>query len=330
MQSVLNHKPSYLLLGHLAFFIAGKEDEMKFILQKIMVLVFALLFVSVGNAEILYQHNFNDENLSDWTYINSSSGTKCGYWTIIEGNLQVSMTSCDAQNFRLDTLILPDSYIIEFDTRTIIDGASASLIGFYNHWSNWDNWVGNGYSPGRFYIREKARGGIRQGFFAYPFADADKFKWHHFKYIKDGDWSSLYYDGQVVYENIYFRISLTGGYFVLAGGQNGTHQFDNLVIRTLEISIEDILTSFDTWVGATLVGKGPGNSANGRLNALRNMLETAGDLIHIGDIEGACGQLKAALGKCDGDSPPPDFVSGDAVTELSEMILDLMESLGCE
>jgi len=30
------------------------------------------------------------------------------------------------------------------------------------------------------------------------------------------------------------------------------------------------------------------------------MLEMAGDLIGIGDIEGACKQLKSALGKCDG------------------------------
>ena len=57
----------------------------------------------------------------------------------------------------------------------------------------------------------------------------------------------------------------------------------------------------------------------------------AGDLINIGDIEGACGQLKAALGKCDGDSPPPDFVAGGpAASELKAMIIDLMADLGCE
>ena len=75
---------------------------------------------------------------------------------------------------------------------------------------------------------------------------------------------------------------------------------------------------------------GPGNSANGRLNALRNMLEMAGDLIAINDIEGACGQLKAASRKCDGESPPPEFVSGPAASDLYIMITDMMTQLGCE
>jgi hypothetical protein len=60
------------------------------------------------------------------------------------------------------------------------------------------------------------------------------------------------------------------------------------------------------------------------------MLETAGDLIAIGDIEGACGQLKAALKKCDGKPKPPDFVTGSAASELCAMISDLMAELGCE
>ena len=55
----------------------------------------------------------------------------------------------------------------------------------------------------------------------------------------------------------------------------------------------------------------------------------AGDLIAIDDIEGACGQLKAASQKCDDDSPPPDFVAGVAVEELHRMILELMEEIGC-
>jgi hypothetical protein len=96
-------------------------------------------------------------------------------------------------------------------------------------------------------------------------------------------------------------------------------------------TIEDILDFFDESIAnGTLTGDGPGNSANGRLNALRNMLEMAGDLISIGDIEGACGQLKSALGKCDGESPPPDFVAGEAVYEFHDMITELMAELGCE
>ena len=98
-----------------------------------------------------------------------------------------------------------------------------------------------------------------------------------------------------------------------------------------EPTIDDILTFFDQSVAnGTLEGYGPGNSANGRLNALRNMLEMAGDLIAIGDIEDACGQLKSALNKCDGETPPPDFVTGEGVEGLHDMILELMAKLGCE
>ena len=84
-----------------------------------------------------------------------------------------------------------------------------------------------------------------------------------------------------------------------------------------EPTIDAILTFFDESVAdGSLTGDGQGNSANGRSKALRNMLEMAGDLIGIGDIKGACKQLKSALGKCDGLSPPPDFVTGSEVSTL--------------
>jgi hypothetical protein len=95
--------------------------------------------------------------------------------------------------------------------------------------------------------------------------------------------------------------------------------------------IDAILNFFDESVAdGTLGGHGPGNSANHRLNALRNMLERAGDLIYVNDIEGACTQLKSALGKCDSASRPPDFVTGESAEDLNDMIEELMEELGCE
>lgn len=98
-----------------------------------------------------------------------------------------------------------------------------------------------------------------------------------------------------------------------------------------ELTIDDILTFFDESVSdKTLIGYGHGNSANGRLSALRNMLETVSDLIDIGDIDGACVHLDIASDKCDGNTPPPDFVTGDSATTLHDMILDLMAELGCE
>ena len=96
-------------------------------------------------------------------------------------------------------------------------------------------------------------------------------------------------------------------------------------------TIEAVIEFFDASVAdVVLEGEGPGNSANARLNALRNMLEMAGDLIEIPDIEGACVQLKAAMEKCDGDPLQPDFVTGPAAPELCAMISDLMAELGCE
>jgi hypothetical protein len=104
----------------------------------------------------------------------------------------------------------------------------------------------------------------------------------------------------------------------------------------IEYTIQDcpmdsILAFFDDSVDdGSLTGSGSGNSANGRLNALRNMLEMAGDLINMNDIESACGQLEAASRKCDGISPPPDFVTGPAAEDLYDMILELIAELGCE
>jgi len=85
----------------------------------------------------------------------------------------------------------------------------------------------------------------------------------------------------------------------------------------------------DAVASGTLVGTGNGSSPENRLNALSNMIEAAGDLIEAGEIEEACGQLMAAYRKCDGESPPPDFVEGAAREELAEMIDALMTSLGC-
>jgi hypothetical protein len=95
--------------------------------------------------------------------------------------------------------------------------------------------------------------------------------------------------------------------------------------------IADILEFFDMSVDdGTLVGDGPGRSAERRLKALRNMIEAAGDLIEDGLIEEACDQLRAAYHKTDGQPRPGDFVKGDAAWELADMIQDLMTSLECQ
>jgi len=92
--------------------------------------------------------------------------------------------------------------------------------------------------------------------------------------------------------------------------------------------IEQILEFFDISVAdGTLVGVGPGNSASNRLKALRNMLKATSDLIVGEYFEDAYEQLVDVLKKCDGQVPPPDFVSGEATEELANKILELMEDL---
>ena len=60
------------------------------------------------------------------------------------------------------------------------------------------------------------------------------------------------------------------------------------------------------------------------------MFEATNDLIVGGYYDDACGQLIDILKKCDGQLPPPDFISGPAVEELVDSILLLMEALECE
>ena len=94
--------------------------------------------------------------------------------------------------------------------------------------------------------------------------------------------------------------------------------------------IADILAFFDSSVQAgTLTGNGPGNSGAGRRNALRNMLTAAGNLIQQGRIADACQQLLDALNRTDGNSLPPDFVTGSAAADLAQRIRTLRATLGC-
>lgn len=97
---------------------------------------------------------------------------------------------------------------------------------------------------------------------------------------------------------------------------------------TASEQIEEILEFVDDSADAgDIEGVGPGASADKRLNALINMIQMAGYLIEDGFYEEAYQQLEDAYKKCDGQSPPPDFVEGDATGELVYMILSLMESL---
>ncbi len=78
-----------------------------------------------------------------------------------------------------------------------------------------------------------------------------------------------------------------------------------------------------------IAGEGPGNSADNRVNALKNMIESAGDLIDEGSIQDACEQLNSIYKKVDGMPKPPDFISGDAVPGVAAGVLEIMSDLSC-
>jgi hypothetical protein len=93
----------------------------------------------------------------------------------------------------------------------------------------------------------------------------------------------------------------------------------------------EILTFVEESINnGSLEGAGNGRSAAGRLGALINKIEAAGEYIRLENYAEACVALDSAFKRTDGLSPPPDFVSGIAAEELAFRINFLMETLGCE
>ena len=95
-----------------------------------------------------------------------------------------------------------------------------------------------------------------------------------------------------------------------------------------EQQVQDILDFFDQSVSnGTLVGYGPGNSPRRRLRALRCMIRAAGVLIRCEYYGWAKMILRAVDRRTDGERRPQDFVVGEAVPTLNQMVNDLIEDL---
>ena len=95
--------------------------------------------------------------------------------------------------------------------------------------------------------------------------------------------------------------------------------------------IQYILDFIDDSVNnGNLSGSGPGKSAEGRFKAFVNMLESIDGFIEDENFFQAYQQLDGTYNRTDGQKSPPDFVSGDAASELAELILTLMESIDSE
>ena len=101
-------------------------------------------------------------------------------------------------------------------------------------------------------------------------------------------------------------------------------------LATLAESFADRILPIDQAVAdGTLLGEGAGDSAQGRLTALRNMLVAARDLLEGGDVASACQQLQDVADRTDGAASPPDFVRGSAAPELFDAITTLRQQLDC-
>ncbi|MHC4259697.1 MAG: hypothetical protein ACYSTF_04705 [Planctomycetota bacterium] len=155
------------------------------------------------------------------------------------------------------------------------------------------------------------------------------------------DVTSVLTDADVATSTIEFETDGSDVLVVYDGGNNDYpdparpgREGSKGILNAFELKLkplEHILEFIDTSVAnGAIEGSGPGKSASNRLNALINMFEATSDLIAGGYLEDACGRLTAILKKCDGQVPPPDFISGEAVEELADMILQLMEDLECE
>jgi hypothetical protein len=206
-------------------------------MKKVFIILLALVFlvpVASGNAEILFQDDFDDGDYAGWTHIDA---TVPDAWTVTpEGYLQRSLSGA-AQYLQLDAPTLPESYVLEFDTRTLDDGGGLSLIAWYTHFTDWCNQLAHGYNVGRTYINETlgCSWELNEYFNAPTEIAIDE--WHHIKYVKDGTSVSLYFDDELIY-SVTIPVPITGGHLVLAGCP-GTHQFDNVVITTLPDSLEE-------------------------------------------------------------------------------------------
>jgi hypothetical protein len=222
----------------------------------LLVLVF-LCPVASGNAEVLFEDDFDDGDYVGWTHIlGAGGGIEPEAWTVQNGHLQC-IASSSAQNVRADNLDVPTSFIFEFETRSIVDGGGWSLIGVYLHWDGWANRVEIGYRPGRIYIKQVVNNVGYNSQFAQDLPEIDPTQWHKFRLEREDTLCSLYLDEELIlqYE---LSVEVSGGSLVLAGGP-GSQQFDNVLIYTpptleerveaLESQLESLQGEYDFLLG---------------------------------------------------------------------------------
>jgi hypothetical protein len=178
-------------------------------------------------------------------------------------------------------------------------------------------------------------------------------EWHHVALTYDGDTLRLYLDGEEIDSEFFGKAPLNANAGVplrvgrVVGGSTHNKYLDGAVDdvriynRALSIGeirelagispaeqIAMILSFIESSIeDGTLVGDGRGRSADGRLGVLIHMIEAAGRLAEAEQYAEAHLLLLHAYARCDGETRPPDFVGGDAASELAQLIWDVMAIL---
>ena len=221
-------------------------------MKKFVSIFFGLLLAaqvsSSANAQILYENNFNEGNLDDWTELYDYDA-----WTIQDGTLQLDTLGIADRQIMLGSVILPRSFTFEFDARAVEPGGG-SLGAAYMHQLldvesgaypfAYGDCLMYSYEKGTFYTTETGGGVEPPFYYVVQHNFVDYTQWHHMKFIKNDLVNTLYFDDQLIFE-VTSPVGLTGGYFALGGGTNGVYQFDNLRITVGELISIDIKPGFD-------------------------------------------------------------------------------------
>ena len=104
----------------------------------------------------------------------------------------------------------------------------------------------------------------------------------------------------------------------------------NLIELIVPTDIDSIIEYVQDAISyGDIYGRGPGRSADGRLNAFLNKLMALKDFIEQDLTEDACGQLDDIIKRSDGIEPPLDFVVGPGLPALADMLAALRDDLAC-
>ena len=153
--------------------------------------------------------------------------------------------------------------------------------------------------------------------------------WHNAKIgVRDSGIVDFYLDNVLVYTSIHpVTPAYDGQASVMIGRRKSL--YDNVAVSIVSThvtpspseQIADILDFVNESVeDETLVGNGPGNSAENKPEEFINMLLNVQILIENMSFEEALYELDAIYKKCDGQRSPPDFVTGPAALVLAEKI----------